>query len=224
MPTSSSLSFAAALASVVLPGIQDSAEACGYVTPAVFLVTTHDVRVDQASHSLVRLPDPAPAQAAWEQASPMSYDATELAPAPSAEEQTFTLVSTSGRRIVTSRRQTFIRHDLWAHDAAPSLAVDVGDVGDHATDGYRVAIRGTHDDAKLRTLETRNGKGRIDLADLGVIETTEDYVNNQPTVHITRDSRDMGTYPGRVIGELETAQQKFIVVADRGNARAIAIW
>src|SRR5262249_20018795 len=118
-----------------------AADACGYVTPTVFLVTTHEFRADRSSHSLVRLHDAAPAGLPWERAEPMSYDSTEIAPAPQLDRpMTFTLVGTSGTQVMSSALQRFIAHDLWSFDAPATAAVDLGRVDQ----SFRIALAGTH--------------------------------------------------------------------------------
>jgi hypothetical protein len=198
-----------------------TADACGYVTPAVFLVSVHNFRAEHAPHALVRIADGAPARLPWERVDPMGYDASEIAPAPRLDQpMTFTIVSPTATRVVSSRVQRFLAQDMWSFDAPNATTVDIGDVGD----GFRIALAGSHDDATLRALTTgRDGKAQIELADVGRIEAVTS-VTTEETTTLTRDGRDMGTYPGTVAGELETGGLHYIVIAHRGNARAVAIW
>jgi hypothetical protein len=198
-----------------------AANACGYVTPAVFVVSTHELKADRANHALVRLHDAAPNHLAWEQANPMSYDSTEIAPAPQLDRpMTFTLAGPHGNRVVASALQRFIARDMWSYDAPASASVDVGDVGSE----FRIALAGSHRDATFHDVRGSGDKLSIDLADAGTIDVVEDFAHGGFEATLLRDGRTIGTFPGRVLGGLDTDGNHYVVIEDKGNARAIAIW
>ena len=206
------------LALAALPS--PSVDACGYVTPAVFLVSTHNFRAD-GEHALVRIGGVVPERLAWQSADPMSYDGTLFSPAPALDAaMTVTLVGNDRRRVVSSARQRFVSRDTWWYDAPATAALDVGDVGDH----YQLAIRGTHTDATFHPAEDIAGVQRISLSDGIVIDAVETAVDGELRVSLREQDRDVGTFPGRVLGGLDTDGGHYIVIENRGAVRAIIIW
>ena len=212
--------LALSLPLLALTAMPSPTDACGYVTPAVFLVSTHSFRGDLAQHALVRIGGVVPERLAWQPMDPMSYDATELAPAPALETaMTVTLVGKDRRRVVSSAKQRFVARDMWWADAPATTVLDVGDVGD-----YQLAIRGTHDDATFHAAENIAGVDRIALSGGIVIDAVETAVDDNLRVTLHENGRDVGTYPGRVLGGLDTDGGHYVVIENNGAVRAVIIW
>jgi len=205
---------------LALAAMPSPTDACGYVTPAVFLVSTHSFRGDHAEHALVRIGGVVPERVAWQPMDLMRYDATQVAPAPSLETaMTVTLVGNHGHRVVSSARQRFVSRDMHWLDAPATTVLDVGDVP-----GYQLAIRGTHDDATFHPAENIAGVDRIALSGGIVIDAVETTVEDNLRATLHENGRDVGTFPGRVLGGLDTDGGHYIVIENRGAVRAVIIW
>jgi hypothetical protein len=194
-------------------------DACGYVTPAVFLVTNHSFRAEHAPHTLVRIGGVVPDRVAWQRIDERSYDPAEFAPAPSLDTaMTVTLVGNAGRRVVSSARQRFVAHEISSSTPAATV-LDVGDAGD-----YELAIRGTHTDATFHPADSIDGVDRIALSGGIVIDAVETAVEDNLRVTLHENGRDVGTFPGRVLGGLDTDGGHYIVIENNGAVRAVIIW
>ncbi|HEV7558930.1 MAG TPA: hypothetical protein VGO00_25835 [Kofleriaceae bacterium] len=212
--------LALSLPFVALAAMPSPTDACGYVTPAVFLVSTHNFRAEHAAHTLVRIGGVVPDRIAWQRIDSRSYDGTQFAPAPALDAaMTVTLVGNGGRHVVSSAKQRFVAQDMWWSAAPATTVLDVGDVR-----GYQLAIRGTHDDATFHAAENIGGVDRIALSDGIVIDAIETAVDDELRVTLREKDRDVGTFPGRVLGGLDTDGGHYIVIENNGAVRAVIIW
>lgn len=211
--------LALSLPVLALAAMPSPTDACGYVTPAVFLVSTHNFRAEHAVHTLVRTGGVVPERIAWQRIDERSYDPTEFAPAPALDTaMTVTLVGNGARRVVSSARQRFVARDMW-WSAPATTVLDVGDAGD-----YQLAIRGTHDDATFHPAESIDGVDRIALSGGIVIDAVETAVEDNLRVTLHENGRDVGTFSGRVLGGLDTDGGHYIVIENNGAVRAVIIW
>jgi len=111
--------------------------ACGPVAPSVLALASHGS--DHGSRGFIRLDLAVPANVTWQPLWRMSYDNTQIAPAPRRETpMQLTLVGNAGVRAVKTANQVFLR-EAWGH-TTPTVALDLGN-----TDGFQIAVEGEHD-------------------------------------------------------------------------------
>ena len=143
-----SLSLAAALTT------PRDAEACGgYMPePAALQLSTHSIdgRGMPETRTFALLPwEAVPEGLTWDRLSWASFDATQIARArPLAKPLTLTLLGPAGTRVVTATQRVFLDR-AWKHRAhVAAVQLDV-------PQGFRIALRGAHANARWVALEDR---------------------------------------------------------------------
>jgi hypothetical protein len=226
-------SFAAVAAVASTISTDPAADACGPPpVPHLLRVSSHVVLHESydafgRTHSFVLFDELAPADAAWRQLAPRSFDTTQIADAPKLDRPLeFTLLGPWGQRVVTTNRRVYLKPEL-SGDRTAHVAVEID-----AVDRNEVvaAIAGRPSHLVWRTLG-KQPQHDIEavawLADHGVrvkyahVETIADddtqlvtYYDDGSRFAIRRGNANLGVHPGVVRGELVSWGQRLLVLDD----------
>lgn len=205
-------------------------DACGPMPPRVLALSTHGS--DHGTRTFARLETAVPAQVAWQSLWRMSYDNTQIAPAPRlATPIHLTLVGNAGTREVTTGTQIFLR-ESWGH-TTPTAALDVG-----AAEGFQIAVEDTHEGLAWTGIEykasdtppsrewldaQRIAENTFSIARLAGKQVV--MVNDGDTTRtILRDGDRMTQAPGTALGILTADGMHYLVTGTKSGLLLRPIW
>lgn len=183
-----------------------TAEACGVPQIEIHPVTLY---VAEHSRSFVVLGEAPDVAGEWFRIAPHSYDYATFAELAADKARTLTLVGAQSSTIVTATHRVALRSG-WqlgmAQTAHVALEVPAGE--------FELALDGKVDDAKWHELEYNHSP--VLVTDIGL-----DVKNTGNAFEISRDGKIVRTGQGRVRGFLDAYGERFIVVDNDGEPRAI---
>jgi hypothetical protein len=200
------------------------ADACGPVPPRVYLMSSYR-HYTSHGHTLVRLAQPVNGAPAWQQADPMSYDSTAIAPAsPLAAPMTVTLVGEHGTREVRTRDRVLVQHDLFRAMPA-SVALDLGEMrvdfpiavdGPNRDLGFVAPVRATATAADAVWLQTAEKPDMITKTRIADVDTFVLWSNGGPSTTVRFGDRNLGTFAGTPIGALDESGDRYLLIDHNG--------
>lgn len=208
-----------ASSSILAPRIAD---ACGgsYETirraPQVMLLSSHTVfgmkdgdgrATTRRAFAITRTNFDVAADAAWERIAPRSYDYTDILSLDKPETaMSFTLLGTSGTRVVRSDSRVALRHDMFISGSQLEgfeLALD-------DKDEFEIVLAGRHGDAVWHdTVRTYSMASPIAGTNL---TATRSYVDGKPMVQISVGGEDRGTFEGYIAGAVDVGGSRYVVM------------
>jgi hypothetical protein len=196
------------LAALLAAATQSSAPACGFYAPRVFIIANH---FQAGTFALADHRD-VPADG-WSLLSPRSYDDTLMAEAPASPAIKLTLVGTSGTRVVDATKRVFLKGG-WDRAGAMG-AYELGETGK----GFAIAVSGSHVGLAFTPMTwVENGIEHLDN-----LEATTTWKNNDFETVVKRDGLDLGTYPGKTLGRLDSDGMQYLLIDHAGDVHAIFI-
>jgi len=237
------LALSATLTSAFAPSIAD---ACGgYMPdprPAVFAVDDHNVHREGTDgwdrRAFVVLgATTAPADAAWKQLAPRTFDSTQIADAPDPQQSTtFTLVGPSGARVVSSNRHALLKQTF--RSQAEHTAIEVG-VDQQSQ--FQIAVLGVQPDAKwVETTGVTPTKTTLAWVRKQGMDTSYVYVakikgtsiqvisaHGKGAIGLTSfvvvDGQSRGAFTGSPIGGLDLGGKRYVLLEREGLITPVAV-
>lgn len=200
------------------------ADACGgsYETirraPQVMLLSSHHVygnpndirggvRTGRRAFAITRTNLDLGSDTKWERISPMSYDYTDILSLGTLDTpMTFTLVGTSGTRVVRSDARVALRNDMFISGSqfeGVELALD-------KVDDFEIVLAGSHPYAVwhdiVPTYTFTNPIAGTNLTG------TRSYPDGKPMVQISVGGSDRGTFEGYLVGAVDIGSSRYVVM------------
>jgi hypothetical protein len=216
--------------SALLATAANSAPACGFYSPRVFIITAHYVlHQGERTFALTDHRD-VPADG-WSMIAPQSYDAAQIADAPAVQPMTLTLLGDGAPETVTTTKRVFLKGEFDRHEPMGAVELATGDKH------FAIAVSGKHVDLAFAKLERGTwtaddakwlADNKIDwtLADvehLGNLDTFSAYSDGEEQTVVRRAGVLLGQFAGRPVGRLDADGQQFMLIEHGGDVRSIYI-
>ncbi|MBS1120068.1 MAG: hypothetical protein H6Q90_2296 [Deltaproteobacteria bacterium] len=195
-------------------------DACGYLEPRTFLVSTHHIPgigTPGRTRTFAVLGEPAPRDATWQLLAPAGYDTTRIADAaPLDAPLTLTLLGPSGARVVSSARRAF----LWSSmQFAPSAVLELDAEAAHT----RVALAGSLPGAVWIGLDDAGRSvSRLHGTKLETVLVMPNG-DREPVTLVRRDGQEVARSTGRPIGAMRLYGMHYLFVERAGIVTSVPI-
>ncbi len=216
--------------SALLATTANSAPACGFYSPRVFIITAHHVpHVGERTFALTDHRDVP--QEGWNLLAPSSYDSAQIADAPAIQPMTLTLLGDGAPETITTTKRVFLKGEFDRHE--PMGGVELATAGKH----FAIAVSGKHVDMAFAKLEAGTwtpedakwlADNKIDWSEayalhLGNLDAFSSYVGDEEQTVVRRAGVLLGQFAGHAIGRLDADGQQFLLIEHAGDVRSIYI-